>query len=94
MRKITKVFNDYNNQINDLSSNLIKTEKDYDKQIKNNKDFMNKTHLKDINMVSFYLDNSLLMILNFLLIYITMDLKKIIKNNLYNINTFLFLLFN
>lgn len=53
VRKITKVFNDYNNQINDLSSNLIKTEKDYDKQIKNNKDFMDKTHLKDINTGKF-----------------------------------------
>ena len=53
VRKITKVFNDYNNQINDLSTNLIKTEKDFDKQIKNNKDFMNKTHLKDINTGKF-----------------------------------------
>ena len=49
VKKITKVFNGYNDQIDTLSSNLAKTEKDYNKQIKSNQNFQSKIIQKDIN---------------------------------------------
>ena len=49
VKKITKVFSGYNDQINKLSSNLSSTEKDYNAQIENNKAFQTKTNEKDIN---------------------------------------------
>ena len=49
VKKITKVFNRYNDQINQLNDNLVDTEKKYDNQIKNNKAFLHKTNEKDIN---------------------------------------------
>ena len=49
VKKITKVFNGYNDQIDNLSSNLTKTEKKYNTEIENNEAFKNKTNQKDIN---------------------------------------------
>jgi len=49
VKKITKVFSGYNDQINKLSSNLSSTEKYYNAQIENNKAFQTKTNEKDIN---------------------------------------------
>jgi hypothetical protein len=49
VKKITKVFSGYNDQIDNLSSNLTKTENKYNTEIENNEAFKNKTNQKDIN---------------------------------------------
>ena len=49
VKKITKVFNGYNDQIDSLSTNLAKTEKNYQSQIQSNKNFQSKIVQKDIN---------------------------------------------
>ena len=49
VKKIVKVFNGYNNQINELTDNLTTTENNYNEQVKTNSSFQTKTNQKDIN---------------------------------------------
>ena len=53
VKKITKVFSDYNDKVNDLSSNLKKTENDYKTQVLDNEEFQQKNNQKDINTGKF-----------------------------------------
>ena len=49
VKKIVKVFNGYNSQINELTDNLTITENNYNEQVKTNSSFQTKTNQKDIN---------------------------------------------
>ena len=49
VKKIVKVFNGYNNQINELTDSLTTTENNYNEQVKTNSSFQTKNIQKDIN---------------------------------------------